>query len=132
MNKNVYFYQMRKFNAIEGRYKFLFFVVSKEYVIGVFKDSKIATAFIHLMRKQKPRYIYPQCRRLNSMRKYYSDKQLIDGMDYCIKYNTATIFELSSYIIYKHGEDSARKYIRIQTVRSYINRSFKIREVLHG
>lgn len=104
----------------------------EEELLAIFKTSQVGIEFIQLMRKQKPRYVYPQCRRLNRMRKYYSDKQLLDGMAYCLKTNTATIFELCSYLLFKYGEEIAKKYVPPQTYRHYHDRAIKIMESYHG
>ena len=102
----------------------------EEVLLKDFKDSDVAIKFIKRMREQKPRYVYPQCRRLQSMRKYYSDKAIIDAMEYCVSVDTCTIFELSSYLIYKMGDTIAKKFITTHVIRHYKDRAEEIRKEL--
>lgn len=102
----------------------------EEVLLKDFKDSDVAIRFIKRMREQKPRYVYPQCRRLQSMRKYYSDKAIIDAMEYCVSVDTCTIFELSSYLIYKMGDTIAKKFITTHVIRHYKDRAEEIRKEL--
>ena len=100
----------------------------EEVLLSIYKDSKVAKLFIKRMREQKPRYVYPQCRRISHMRKYYTDEQIIEGMRYCIEKDICSAFELSSYLLYKYDESIGRKYIPKHTYNTYLLRSFAIKE----
>ena len=91
-------------------------------------EDEMAIKFLELMRKQKPRYVYPQCDRLRRMQKYYSDEEIHIGMVHCVNVNICTIMELSSYLLYRYGEEKARKYLCHSSYRHYLARSLKIKE----
>ena len=80
------------------------------------------------MREQKSRYVYPQCRKLTSIRKFYSDKKLIEGMKYCVEKDTCTMFELCSWLVMDMGEKLAKKYLPKHTFRYYKDRAEEIRK----
>ena len=93
-----------------------------------YKDDEVAIRFLELMRKQKSRYVYPQCHRLRGMQKFYSDEEIHIGMVHCVNINVCTIMELSSYLLYRYGEERARKYLKHSSYKHYLNRSLKIKE----
>lgn len=45
-----------------------------------FAEYDDAIKFLKRMREQKSRYVYPQCRKLERMRRYYKDKKIVEGM----------------------------------------------------
>lgn len=47
-----------------------------------FAEYDDAIKFLKRMREQKSRYVYPQCRKLERMRRYYKDKKIVEGMRY--------------------------------------------------
>ena len=104
----------------------------EEVLLSIYKDSRIGKLFLHKMREQKPRYVYPQCRRLNHMRKHYTDDVLVDAMKYCINKNVCTVFELTCYLLYKYGESIGKKYIPKHTYNTYLIRSSVIKEELEN
>lgn len=104
----------------------------EEELFAVYKDSEIAIRFLKRLREQKSRYVYPQCRKLIRMRRFYSDEEIIEGMEYCVKKDTCKVLELASFLLYKHGEEIARKYIPKQTFRKYKETSLEIKEELDG
>jgi len=93
-----------------------------------YKDDETAITFLINVRKQKPRYVYPQCDRLRRMQKYYTDEQIHIGMLHCVNKDICTIFELSSFLLYKYGENTAREYLSSNTYRHYLERSLEIKE----
>lgn len=100
----------------------------EEILLKDFSHSEDATKFLKRLREQKPRYVFPQCRKLASIRKYYSDKVLIEGMKYCVDKDVCTVFELCSWLFYKMGEDIAKKYVPTHTIRHYKERAEEIRK----
>ena len=55
---------------------------------------------------------------------------VIDAMEYCVSVDTCTIFELSSYLIYKMGDTIAKKFITTHVIRHYKDRAEEIRKEL--
>lgn len=104
----------------------------EEELLALYKDKKEVTDFIVGMRKQKPRYIYPQCRRFIKLRKIYNEDQLLEGIKFCNKKEIYTIMELSSFLLYKYGEDLAKKHIQIHVFKHYKQEADKIREKENG
>lgn len=104
----------------------------EEELLALYKDNKEVTEFVIGMRKQKPRYIYPQCRRFIKLRKIYNEYQLLEGIKYCNKKGIYTIMELSSFLLYKYGDELARKHIQIHVFKHYKQVADKIREEENG
>lgn len=104
----------------------------EEELYGIYKGNEIAIKFLKRLREQKSRYVYPQCRRLIHMRKYYSDDQILEGMNHCVSVDKCKVLELASYLLYKYDEETAKKYIPKQTFRKYKERSLEIKEELDG
>lgn len=93
-----------------------------------YADDDTALAFLKGMRKQQPRYVYKQCERIKRMQKYYTDEQIHIGMEHCNVVNACTVFELSSYLLYRYGEDTARRYLNHRTYKTYLKRAHEIKE----
>lgn len=93
-----------------------------------YADDETAIAFLKSMRKQKPRYVYAQCDRLRRMQKYYTDEQIHVGMEHCNLVGICTMLELSAYLLYRYGEDTARKYLLHRSYKTYLKRALEIKE----
>ncbi len=102
----------------------------EEELFAIYKDSETAIRFLKRLREQKSRYVYPQCRKLIRMRRFYSDEEMIEGMEYCLKKDKCKVLELASFLLYKHGDEIAKKYIPKQTFRKYKETSLEIKEEL--
>ncbi len=104
----------------------------EEELLAIYKDSEIAIKFLKRLREQKSRYVFPQCRKLIYMRRFHSDEEIIEGMKYCVSVDKCKVLELASFLLYKHGEEIAKKYIPQQTFKIYKAESLKIKEELDG
>ena len=93
-----------------------------------YADDETALKFLKTMRKQKPRYVFRQCERLRRMQKYYTDEQIRIAMEHCNHVGVCTVFELSAYLLYRYGEETARKYLRHSTYKHYLERALEIKE----
>jgi len=93
-----------------------------------YADDETALTFLKTMRKQKPRYVYAQCDRIRRMQKYYTDNQIHIGMEHCNLVGICTVLELSAYLLYRYGEDTARKYLSHRTYKTYLKRALEIKE----
>ena len=93
-----------------------------------YSDDEVATEFLVSIRKQKPRYVYAQCDRLRRMQKYYTAEEIRLGMQHCNNVGVCTMMELSSYLLYRFGEDTARKYLKHSTYKHYLQRAMEIKE----
>lgn len=100
----------------------------EEELLLDYKDNPDAIEFLTLLRKQSPRYVYPQCNRLRRMQKYYSDEQMDVGFLHCLNAGDCSVLELTAFLIYKYGEETAKKFITPHTMRHYKERAEKIRE----
>ena len=99
---------------------------------SIYQGNGDVLHFLKRMREQKPRYIYGQCRRFISMRKFYADDEITEAAKYCNAKDRCTMMELSSYLIYKHGEAKAKKYIHKSVYKKYKETANRIREELDG
>jgi len=64
------------------------------------------------------------------MRKFYTEDEIIEAVKYCNAKNKCTMMELSNYLMYKHGESIAKKYVPLHTLRHYKERAEEIRKEL--
>ena len=95
-----------------------------------FAEYDDAIKFLKRMREQKSRYVYPQCRKLERMRRYYKDKKIVEGMRYCLSVDTCTVFELSSWLVMDMGIEIAKSYLNQHTIRHYKDRASEIEKEL--
>ena len=93
-----------------------------------FAGDETATAFLKGLRKEHPRYMFPQCSRLRKMQKFYTDEQLHTGMSHCCRADKCDMNELTAYMLYHYGEETVRKYVDMRLFKSYLKRSFEIKE----
>jgi len=98
-------------------------LLHKEY-----KGNEYAIKFLKRMREQKPRYVYPQCRKIFSIKKFYSKTVIIKGMKYCVSVDTCTVFELCSWLVMEMGDTIAKKFLPTHTTRHYKDRAEEIRK----
>ena len=66
------------------------------------------------------------------MRKYYTEEEITEAVKYCLAKDKCTMMELSSFLMYKHGEDRAKKYIGTHVYKKYKETANEIREALDG
>ena len=64
------------------------------------------------------------------MRKYYSDKKIVEGLKYCLSIEVCTVIELSSWLVMDMGIDIAKP--SIHTIRHYKDRALEIEKELKG
>lgn len=100
----------------------------EEVLLAEYKDSDIAVKYLKRLREQKPRYVFTQCRKIGSLKKYYSRSVIINGMKHCVDTDTCTAFELCSWLMMEMGEAIAKKYLPTHTFRHYKDRAEEIRK----
>ena len=100
----------------------------EQEMLEYYADDEIAISFLKSLRKQKPRYVYAQCDRLRRMQKFYTDEQIQIGMAHCNLVGICTIMELSAYLLYRYGEETARKYLIHRSYKTYLKRALEIKE----
>ena len=98
-----------------------------------YADDETALKFLQGVRKQKPRYVYAQCERMKRIQKFYTHEQIHIGMEHCNIVNICTVMELSAYLLYRYGEETARKFLNHRTYKTYLKRANEIKEEeIHG
>ena len=100
----------------------------EEVLLTEYKDSDDAIKYLKRLREQKPRYVFAQCRKIGSLKKFYSEVVIIKGMRHCIDIDTCTAFELCSWLLMEMGEATAKKYLPTHTFRHYKERAEEIRK----
>lgn len=100
----------------------------EEVLLAEYKDSDIAVKYLKRLREQKPRYVFTQCRKIGSLKKFYSRSVIINGMKHCVDTDTCTAFELCSWLMMEMGEAIAKKYLPTHTFRHYKDRAEEIRK----
>lgn len=95
-----------------------------------FAEYDDAIKFLKRMRDQKSRYVYPQCRKLERMRRYYKDKKIVEGLRYCLSVDTCTVFELSSWLVMDMSIEIAKPYLNQHMIRHYKDRATEIEKEL--
>lgn len=106
--------------------------VSHAVIIQYFKEHKIAQEFIQRMEQEQPKYFNAHCIRLNRMTRFYTIEQLLDGIRYCIKTERCNAYELLAYLMYRHGEQIARKFLPNQQYFNHLTRSKEIGSEIDG
>lgn len=102
----------------------------EEILLDEYKEYELAIKFLKRMREQKPRYVYPQCRKIGSLKKHYAESVIVKGMYYCISVDKCTVFELCSWLVMEMGLTLAKKYVPTHTLRHYKDRAEEIRKEL--
>lgn len=98
-----------------------------------YRDDPCALDFLSRMRKQAPRYVYPQCSRIRRLQKYYSAEQLDLAFTHCLQVGNCSVSELMSFLLCRFGEEIPRKLTNAHTLRHYKDRAEMIRkEQFHG
>ena len=68
----------------------------EEELLIEYKKYSVAKEFFVKLRKQSPRYVYPQCNRIRRLQKYYTEEQIVDGFVFCVKGDNCSVKELCS------------------------------------
>ena len=106
--------------------------VSHALIKQYFAEHEIAQEFIRRMEQEQPKYFNSHCIRLNRMTKFYSMEQMLDGIRYCIETERCNAYELLAYMMYKHGEQIAKKFLPNQQYFNHLTRSKEIRREIDG
>lgn len=106
--------------------------VSIEGVKAMFAHNETAVKFIDGIEVSRPKYASRQCQRLMNITNYYKQENLLDAMQYCINVNKCSVAELVPYLIYKHGEEQARRFTYLTLFYIYRKRAKVIKEELNG
>ena len=99
---------------------------------NLFGQDKNVEKFIEAMKKLQPDYFIKQTRRFVRMTRFYTKDELYEGIMYCLKKKKETIMELSSYLIYKYGQDRGKMYLKFQELYQYTRRSKEIKEEIEN
>lgn len=100
----------------------------EEVLLTEYKDNNIAIKYLKRLREQKPRYVFAQCRKIGSLKKFYSAVVIMKDMKLCVDIDTCTAFELCSWLLMEIGEITAKKYLPTHTFRHYKDRAEEIRK----
>ena len=99
---------------------------------NIFGQDKNVEKFIEAMKKLQPDYFIKQTRRFVRMTRFYTKDELYEAIMYCLKKKKETIMELSSYLIYKYGQDRGKMYLKFQELYQYTRRSKEIKEEIEN
>ena len=99
---------------------------------NLFGQDNNVEKFIEAMKKLQPDYFIKQTRRFVRMTRFYTKDELYEGIMYCLKKKKETIMELSSYLIYKYGQDRGKMYLKFQELYQYTRRSKEIKEEIEN
>lgn len=100
----------------------------QQELLEEYANNPDAIKFLKTMRKQSPRYVFQQCNRLRTLQRYYTFDQLDIGFNHCLKINKCSVFELISYLLFRYGEELAKKAINVRTYKRYKDRAEEIKE----
>lgn len=106
--------------------------VSIEGVKAMYDNDQIAVKFIDGIEISRPKYASRQCQRLMNITNYYKQENLLEAMLYCIDVGKCSVAELVPYLIYKHGEEQARRFTYLTLFYIYRKRAEEIKEELNG
>ena len=78
------------------------------------------------------RYVYAQSQQIYHLIKYYSELQVMDSIEHCLRVNLCNTTELAAYLIYRFGIVKSRRCFSKEKVILYSKRAEKIKEELNG
>lgn len=100
----------------------------EQELLEEYKHNADAVKFLKQMRKQAPRYVFQQCRRLRALQKYYTPEQFDIAFNHCLTIKKCSVAEFIAYLIYRYGDETARKAVSVYSFRHYKERADEIRE----
>ena len=90
------------------------------------KNHTVDKYFENAIRQQNPMYHLKHYRRIDRMTSFYTKEEIIDAMEYCIDNGKCSVFELSSYLVYKLGRERARVYLHDMELSHFTKRAKEI------
>lgn len=106
--------------------------VGEVIVLNHFEHDGLVVKYLNEIRVKHPRYYSKSCNKLQTLIKHYSKEQLKDAMEYCLGAGDVMLSELSSYLIYKHGEDIAKRCHYKSLFDYYKKRAKEIGGLING
>ena len=97
---------------------------------NTYRNDENVKHFIERLNEIQPDYFVKAMRRLVRMLKFYTKDEIYEGILYCLSIKKETIYELSSYLIYKHGRDRGKMYLKTNELNNYARRAKEIAEEL--
>lgn len=97
-----------------------------------FADNENILNFISQMKSIQPRYYLKGCARLWKMTNYYTDTQLTEAAKYCLQADKPNMAELTAYLIYRHGAETAKNFVYQSLLFNYKQRANEIKEAFNG
>lgn len=82
--------------------------VSLEILRKMYKDDETAIEFIERVGMTVKRYRNTHYRWIIKLSRVYTDDQMEEAIEHCVKADKCTAYELAAYLIYKTGEGTAR------------------------
>lgn len=85
-----------------------------------FELYDVAEVYASKVEENEPRYKNKQLGRVITLANLYSDKQVVEAMEYCVRVGICTSAEMTAYLIFRYGKEYALK--RISNNAYYRNR----------
>ena len=97
------------------------------------KNDIVDKYFENAIRQQNPMYHVKLYRRIERMTSFYTKEEILEGMKYCIDNGKCSVFELSSFLVYKFGRERARVYLHDMELAHFTKRAKEIeKELTYG
>ena len=97
-----------------------------------FGEYDVAEEFAHKVEVTSPRYKNIQLGRVLTLANVYSDEQVLEAMEYCVRVDICNTAELMAFLICRHGKEAALKRISKNTYYRNRDRAEEIRREQYG
>lgn len=85
-----------------------------------FAEYDVIDEFVEKLSEAEPRYKNVQFNRIITLANLYSTEQLAEAIEYCVKVNRCNVSEITAFLIFRYGDEVAKK--RLSNNAYYYNR----------
>lgn len=88
--------------------------------------------FLEKLTELEPRYKNIQCGRIIALSNMYSVEQVAEAMEYCVKVGICSSQEVTAFLIFRYGDEFAKKHLSKNAYYRNRNRAYEIRREQDG
>ena len=100
----------------------------EEELYEFYKGNDTAMKYLGMLRKQKTSCVFEQMKRIRRLSNYYTEEQITIAMTHCILVGDCSNKEITSYLLYRYGEETARKFLQKNVMYHFRKRAMEIKE----
>ena len=88
--------------------------------------------FMDKLSKSEARYKNVQFNRIITLANLYTDDMIAEAMEYCVKVGRCNVSEMTAFLIFRYGEEMARKKLSKEVFYNNRKRAEEIRREQDG